>query len=145
MTGVVVPVATEELKSVPVVPSVNAATEVTVPVPAPIAVRKVGASNALTELSALIRKNEIVLGFVSVNKLEPTVVAPRFVLAPDAVVAPVPPLRIATVPVTFEEVPVVFWFNIGMSDPTIARNVGTPAVPLGAAKTKLAVLEAYGF
>ena len=32
ITGVVVPVATEELKSVPVVPKVNADTEVTVPV-----------------------------------------------------------------------------------------------------------------
>jgi len=31
ITGVVVPVATDELKSVPVVPNVNAATDVTVP------------------------------------------------------------------------------------------------------------------
>ena len=31
ITGVVVPVATDELKSVPVVPNVSAATEVTVP------------------------------------------------------------------------------------------------------------------
>ena len=31
MTGVVVPLATDELKSVPVVPSVSAATDVTVP------------------------------------------------------------------------------------------------------------------
>jgi hypothetical protein len=32
-----------------------------------------------------------------------------------------------------------------MSAATIALNVGTPAVPLGAASTKLAVLLAYGF
>jgi len=38
---------------------------------------------------------------------------PRFVLAPDAVVAPVPPLTTATVPVTLDAVPVVFWLSVG--------------------------------
>ena len=38
--------------------------------------------------------------------------------------------------------PVVFWFSVGMSAATTARNVGAPAVPFGAANTKLAVLEA---
>ena len=38
--------------------------------------------------------------------------------------------------------PVVLWLSVGMSDATTARNVGTPAVPSGAAKTKLAVLDA---
>ena len=41
---------------------------------------------------------------------------PRFDSAPEAVVAPVPPLAIATVPVTFVAVaalPVVFWFSVG--------------------------------
>ena len=33
---------------------------------------------------------------------------PRFVLAPDVVVAPVPPFKTATVPVTLADVPVVF-------------------------------------
>lgn len=65
--------------------------------------------------------------------------------AAEAVVCPVPPLAIATVPVTFEAVPVVFWFRVGTSAATNARNVGTPADPLGEAKTKLAVLLAYGF
>ena len=37
ITGVVVPVATVDVISVPIVPSVNAATEVTVPAPAGIA------------------------------------------------------------------------------------------------------------
>jgi hypothetical protein len=32
-------------------------------------------------------------------------------------------------------VPVVFWFNVGMSAETIALNVGAPEEPLGAAKT----------
>ena len=50
------------------------------------------------------------------------------------VVAPVPPLAIATVPVTLLAVPVVFWFSVGTSAATIALNVGAPAEPLGAAK-----------
>lgn len=37
--------------------------------------------------------------------------------------------------------PVVFWFSVGTSAATIARNVGVPAVPLGAAKNVLAVWE----
>jgi hypothetical protein len=61
-----------------------------------------------------------------------------------AVVWPVPPLAIARVADNPAAVPVVFWFNCGMSVATIALNVGTPAVPFGAAKTKLAVLLAYG-
>jgi hypothetical protein len=32
-------------------------------------------------------------------------------------------------------VPVVFWFNVGISAATIALNVGAPELPLGAAKT----------
>ena len=51
------------------------------PVPAPIAVLKSAAVNALTVLSAFVLINRIALGFVSVNKLLPTVVAPRPVLA----------------------------------------------------------------
>ena len=107
--------------------------------PAPIAVRKVAASRAETVLSALKRGNVIALGLVSVNILLPTVVAPSPVLAAGAVVAPVPPLAIATVPVTLDAVPVVFWFKVGMSAATIALNVGVPATPLGAANTVFAV------
>jgi hypothetical protein len=51
-------------------------------------------------------------------------------------------LAIATVPVTLDAVPVVFWFSVGISAATTALNVGTPAVPSGAAKTKFAVLDA---
>ena len=60
-----------------------AATEVTVPapVPAPIAVRNVGASRADTVLSAFIRGKVIAEGLVRVKKLEPTVVAPMPVRA----------------------------------------------------------------
>jgi hypothetical protein len=58
---------------------------------------------------------------------------------------PVPPFATATMPVTLFAVPVVFWLSVGISAPTIALNVGTPAVPFGAAKILLAVFEAYGF
>jgi hypothetical protein len=70
-----------------------AETEVTdpPPVPAPIAVRKLAASRAETVLSALTRRKLIAPGFVRVKRFEPTVVAPRLVRAPAAVVAPVPP------------------------------------------------------
>lgn len=47
--------------------------------------------------------------------------------------------------VSVAALPVVFWFNVGMSAATTARNVGTPDDPFGAAKTKLDVLLAYGF
>jgi hypothetical protein len=49
---------------------------------------------------------------------------PRFVLAPDVVVAPVPPFKTATVPVTLDAVPVVFWLKVG-------KEVRLAAEPLG--------------
>ena len=52
---------------------------------------------------------------------------------------PVPPLATATVPVTLAAVPVVFWFRVGISAATTARNVGTPEEPFGAAKKVFAV------
>jgi len=111
-------------ETVPVPP-----TDVTVPepVPAPIAVLNVAASRDETVLSAFIRGNVTALGFVNVKKLLPTVVAPKLVLALGAVVAPVPPLRTATVPVTFAAVPVVFWFSVGTSPACIdAINTSVP-------------------
>lgn len=63
--------------------------------PAPIAVRKLPASSAEIELSALICKNVTAPGFANVKIFDPTVVAPRFVRAPTAVVAPEPPLSSA--------------------------------------------------
>src|SRR5690242_3320661 len=68
------------------------------PVPAPMAVRNVDASRALTLLSAFTRRNVMADGFASVNRFPPTVVAPSPVRAPAAVVAPVPPLATASVP-----------------------------------------------
>ena len=59
-----------------------------------------------------------------------------------AVVWPVPPLAMATVPVTLDAVPVVFWFSVGTSAATKVRNVGVPATPFGAAKKVLAVCDA---
>ena len=38
------------------------------------------------------------------------------------------------VAVILAAVPVVFWFSVGMSAATIARYVGAPADPFGAAK-----------
>ena len=70
---------------------------------------------------------------------------PRAVCAPDCVVAPVPPFAIATVPVTLDAVPVVFWFNVGMSAAVRERNVGAPDDPLGDANTKFDAFDAYGF
>ena len=71
----------------------------------------------------------------------PTIKSPAVVTgakalnAAAAVVWPVPPLPMATVPVTLAAVPVVFWFSVGMSAATMALKVGAPAVPLGAAST----------
>lgn len=102
MAGVVPPEDTTGLVPVTLV-------TVPLPVPAPIAVLNVAASRVDTVLSALMRTKVIALGLVRVKKFDPTVVAPRFVRAVGAVVAPVPPLAIATVPVTLLAVPVVFW------------------------------------
>lgn len=88
--GVVVGLATEI--NPPVKPTV---VTVPLPVPAPIAVLKSEALSQSTVLSALALKKVIALGFVEVKILLPTVVAPKFVLAPAAVPEPVPPLAIA--------------------------------------------------
>jgi hypothetical protein len=86
-------------------------TLVTVPVvldvPAPMAVRNESASSDETVLSALNLGNAIAATFASVYKFPPRVVAPRLVLAAAAVVAPVPPLAIATVPDTLAAVPLL--------------------------------------
>ena len=85
---------------VPPVKYVPATIDVTVPVvelvPAPIAERNVAASKDDTVLSALKRGNVTALGFVMVNRLPPSVVAPRLVRAPPAVDDPVPPFKTAT-------------------------------------------------
>ena len=82
----------------------DCATEVTVPAPTPIAVLNVAASSAETVLSALILGKVIADGLVSVKKLEPTVVAPSEVLAPDTVVAAVPPDAIGSAEPSVNEV-----------------------------------------
>ena len=93
---VTVPVKVRPL-TVPVPPTL-----VTVPVvldvPAPMAVRNEAASSDDTVLSALNLGNAIAATFASVYRFPPRVVAPRFVLAAAAVVAPVPPLATAKVP-----------------------------------------------
>lgn len=61
-------------------------------------------------------------------------------VVPDA--SPVPALLKVTALVTLPAEPVVFWFRVGISAATTARKDGAPADPLGAARTKLAVLLA---
>jgi hypothetical protein len=63
----------------------------------------------------------------------------RALNAAEAVVWPVPPELIARVDDKPAAVPVVFWFRVGTSAATIARKVGVPAEPLGAARNVLAV------
>lgn len=60
------------------------ATDVTEPVPAPIAVRKEAASSEETVLSALKRGKAIAATFVIVNRFEPRVVAPKEVRPVEA-------------------------------------------------------------
>lgn len=93
---VTVPLSVRPL-TVPVPPTL-----VTVPVvldvPAPMAVRNEAASKDEIVLSALNRGNEIAATFANANRLPPRVVAPKFVRAAAAVVAPVPPFAIPRVP-----------------------------------------------
>ena len=102
----------------PVVPP-DSATEVTVPVvlDAPIAVLKSAALKDETVLSALNRGKVTALGLVMVNRLLPSVVAPRFVRAAEFVVAPVPPLAIASVPAR-------------VTAPEVAAEGVSPVVPV---------------
>jgi hypothetical protein len=94
----------------------------------------------ITPLEGVPKTGVTNVGDVNVGEADRTVLP-----VPVEVVTPVPPLATATMPVTFAAVPVVFWFKVGTSAATIARKVGTPAAPLGAAKKLFAVLLAYGF
>jgi hypothetical protein len=57
--------------------------------------------------------------------------APKAVKAAPAEVAPVPPLAIATVPVTFDAVPVVFWLRVGNVQFVKVPEEGVPSAPPG--------------
>jgi len=115
-----------------------AATLVTVPVvlevPAPIAVRNVAASSALIVLSALNRGKVTALGLASVNRLLPTVVAPKLVLAFAAVDAPVPPSAIAKSVASVRLDRWLFW-NVKLvpSDHTVTVLPAGTATPVPAA------------
>jgi hypothetical protein len=64
---------------------------------------------------------------------------PRFVRAVAVVVAPVPPLATATVPVTLDAVPVVFWLKVGNEVRDAADPVGAnTSVPMTNPKLVLA-------
>jgi hypothetical protein len=67
------------------------------------------------------------------------VVASLVELSPALCVVAVVPLGSAGVPLRFAAVPVVFWFRVGRSAATIARKLGAPALPPGAAKKEFAV------
>ena len=95
MTGVVVPVATVEDKSVPVVPKVNAATDVTVP-------------PGLEELMVIDPAAFVMLTLVPAVKVvlvNPTPLPISKAPLAGVVVNPVPPLATATVPVTLAALP----------------------------------------
>jgi hypothetical protein len=51
---------------------------------------------------------------------------PKITLFAVSVVAPVPPLATATVPVTFAAVPVVFWFSVGNVQLAKLPDAGVP-------------------
>ena len=72
---------------------------------APKSVLKSDADLVVIVLAEFILINEVDPGSVNLNKLDPTVVAPKFVNASAAVVAFVPPLAIATTPVTLVALP----------------------------------------
>ena len=64
------------------------------------------------------------------RKYEPLVTPPENVFnAPCAVVLPVPPFAIATIPVTLEAVPVVFWFKVGNVQLVKIPDDGVPKAP----------------
>ena len=76
---------------------------------------------------------------LSVVKLAPETAPNEPDQVPDVIVPTVAKLGIDVIefcvaPVTDTAVPVVFWFNVGISAATIARNVGAQADPFGAAK-----------
>ena len=54
--------------------------------------------------------------------------APKAVTAAAAVADPVPPLTMATMPVTFDAVPVVDWFKVGISAAKIAPHTGAALI-----------------
>ena len=63
------------------------------------------------------------------RKYEPLVTAPaKAFIAAWAVIWPEPPLAMATVPVTFDAVPVVFWLNVGQVNVPVLKLplVGVP-------------------
>jgi hypothetical protein len=59
-----------------------------------------------------------------------------------AAVIPPPEMEKLREVVRVAALPVVFWLSVGTSAAAIVRNVGVPAVPLGAARNVLAVCEA---
>ena len=89
ITGVVVPLTTDDERSVPVVPKVSAATEVTVPPPPPLAV-------------------ELMVWFGQVPLMVTLLPATK-----EGVAVPVPPDATAKIEDKPPAVPVVFWFNVG--------------------------------
>jgi hypothetical protein len=100
MTGVVVPFATVELRSVPDVPSVNAATEVTVPPPPPEAVELIVWLGQVPEMVTLVPATS------------------------EGVVVPVPPLATGSAVPEYAMAKVP---EVVMGLPVTDRNAGTVA------------------
>ena len=113
------------------------------PVPAPIAVLKVAASRVETVLSALIRRNVIADGLVSVKRFEPTVVAPRLVRAAGAELAPVPPSATARSVIPVIEPPVILTLFAACVDmvqsPRLVRALEAQEAPVPPSATARSV------
>ena len=88
-------------KSIPLPADTLVTVPLLLPVPAPMAVLKSEAFNAVTVLSAFTLRKVMADGLDNVNILFPTVVAPKLVRAVDAEVAPVPPYPKPKVPLMF--------------------------------------------
>lgn len=104
MTGVVVPLATVEERSVPVVPKVSAATDVTVP-PPPLAV----------ELMVWLGQVPVMVTLVPATKA--------------GVAVPVPPDATAKIEDKPAAVPEVFWFKVGNVQFAKLPEDGVPKAP----------------
>lgn len=104
ITGVVVLLATDDERSVPDVPKVSAATEVTVP-PPPLA-------------------EELIVWFGQVPVMVTLVPATK-----DGVAVPVPPDATAKIDDKPAAVPVVFWFNVGNVQFVKLPEDGVPNAP----------------
>ena len=99
------------LEANPTVPVILAAVRLVSPDPLPLVRRSSSGKFVRLIASPFVAKVPMAVlaasALVAVNRLLPTVVAPKFTRAFEALVAPVPPLLIAIIPVTLDASPTV--------------------------------------